>query len=278
MKLVQFWDGNHNCLGLVNGRGLIPIDFDGDMIDFIEYGQRPVYNNEFVSLESVKLAPPVTRPSKIIAIGLNYKDHAEESKGKLPEVPLVFAKFPNSLIGHNDNITLDANISQKVDFEAELAVIIGKPLNNCPETEVPEGIFGYACANDVSARDLQFGDGQWVRGKSLDTFCPLGPWIVTSDEIADPHSLKIRCWLNGHLMQDSNTNLMIFRIPYLISFLSKHFTLIPGDIILTGTPDGVGAFRTPPVYMKDGDEVTVDIEKVGRLVNVCRSTKHGKPV
>lgn len=276
MKLVQFWDGNHICLGLVNGIGLMPIDFDGDMIDFIESGHRPVDKNKIISLESVKLAPPVIRPSKIIAIGLNYKDHAEESKGRIPEVPLVFAKFPNSLIGHNDYITWDAGISKKVDFEAELAVIIGKTLNNCPETEVREAIFGYTCANDVSARDLQFGDGQWVRGKSLDTFCPLGPWIVTSDEISDPHSLKIRCWLKGRLMQDSNTSLMIFRIPFLISFLSKHFTLIPGDIILTGTPNGVGAFRTPPVYMKDGDEVMVEIEKVGRLVNVCRSLKHGR--
>lgn len=271
MKLVQFWDRNRICLGLVNGRGLMPIDFDGDMIDFIESGHRPVDKNKIIPLESVKLAPPVIRPSKIIAIGLNYKDHAEESKGRIPEVPLVFAKFPNSLIGHNDYITWDASISKKVDFEAELAVIIGKSLNNCPETEVPEAVFGYTCANDVSARDLQFGDGQWVRGKSLDTFCPLGPWIVTSDEIADPHSLKIRCWLKGRLMQDSNTSLMIFRIPFLISFLSKHFTLIPGDIILTGTPNGVGAFRKPPVYMKDGDKVAVEIEKVGRLVNVCRS-------
>ena len=276
MKLVQFWDKNRICLGLVNGRGLMPIDFDGDMIDLIESGHRPGYNNEIVSPESVKLAPPVIRPSKIIAIGLNYKDHAEESKGRIPEVPLVFAKFPNSLIGHDDYITWDTSISKKVDFEAELAVIIGKTLNNCPETEVREAIFGYTCANDVSARDLQFGDGQWVRGKSLDTFCPLGPWIVTSDEIADPHSLKIRCWLKGHLMQDSNTSLMIFRIPYLISFLSKHFTLIPGDIILTGTPNGVGAFRKPPIYMKDGDEVAVEIEKVGRLVNVCRSIEHGR--
>ena len=142
---------------------------------------------------------------------------------------------------------------------------------DCPEGSALEAVFGYTCANDVSARDLQFGDGQWVRGKSLDTFCPLGPWVVTTDEIPDPHSLKIRCWLNGEVMQDSHTGLMIFKIRSLVSFMSRHFTLLPGDIILTGTPHGVGAFREPPVYMKDGDEVVVEIERVGRLVNTCRA-------
>ena len=163
-------------------------------------------------------------------------------------------------------------VTQKVDFEAELAVVIRKEVYNCTEAEATETIFGYTCGNDVSARDLQFGDGQWVRGKSLDTFCPIGPWIVTPDDIPDPHSLKIRCMLNGRLMQDSNTNMIIFKVPTLISFFSRHFTLLPGDIILTGTPHGVGAFRDPSVYMKDGDEVTVEIEGIGRLVNRCRIT------
>ena len=133
-----------------------------------------------------------------------------------------------------------------------------------------DSVFGYASANDVSARDLQFGDGQWVRGKSLDTFCPIGPWIVTRDEIPDPHSLKIKTILNGMTMQDSNTNLMIFRIPEVIHFISRQITLLPGDVILTGTPHGVGAFREPSIYMKDGDVVVVEIEKVGRLVNPCK--------
>ncbi|MDP6180535.1 MAG: fumarylacetoacetate hydrolase family protein, partial [Desulfatiglandales bacterium] len=131
--------------------------------------------------------------------------------------------------------------------------------------------FGYSCANDVSARDIQFGDKQWVRGKSLDTFCPIGPWIVTSDDISDPHSLGIKCLLNQQIMQDSHTRMMIFKVPQLISFLSQHFTLLPGDVILTGTPQGVGAFRDPPVYLKDGDEIVIEIEHLGRLVNACRT-------
>jgi 2-keto-4-pentenoate hydratase/2-oxohepta-3-ene-1,7-dioic acid hydratase in catechol pathway len=157
-----------------------------------------------------------------------------------------------------------------VDFEAELAVVIGKKIHRCHKPEVMEAVFGYTCANDVSARDLQFGDRQWVRGKSLDTFCPIGPWIVTPEEIPDPQSLGIRCWLNGKLMQDSNTRMMIFTLPELILFISDNFTLLPGDIILTGTPHGVGAFREPSVYMHDGDEIVVEIESISRLVNICK--------
>lgn len=276
MKIAQFYDDNRIRLGLIQSNSLIPLDFDGDMIDFIKSGQRPKTGGDSISLNEVRLAPPVSCPSKIIALGLNYKDHAEESKGKVPEVPLIFAKFPNSIVGHNDHITWDVSVTRKVDFEAELAVVMGKTVYNCPESEAMDAIFGYTCGNDVSARDLQFGDGQWVRGKSLDTFCPLGPWIVTTEEIPDPHSLKIKCWLNGQLMQNSNTSLIIFKVPTLISFFSRHFTLFPGDIILTGTPHGVGAFRDPSVYMKDGDEVVVDIEGIGRLVNRCREKGEDK--
>jgi 2-keto-4-pentenoate hydratase/2-oxohepta-3-ene-1,7-dioic acid hydratase in catechol pathway len=276
MKIAQFYDDNHIRLGLIKSDSLIPVDFDGDMIDFIKSGQRPKTGGDSISLNEVRLAPPVSRPSKIIALGLNYKDHAEESKGKVPEVPLIFAKFPNSIVGHNDHITWDVSVTRKVDFEAELAVVMGKTVYNCPESEAMDAVFGYTCGNDVSARDLQFGDGQWVRGKSLDTFCPLGPWIVTTEEIPDPHSLKIKCWLNGQLMQNSNTSLIIFKVPTLISFFSRHFTLFPGDIILTGTPHGVGAFRDPSVYMKDGDEVVVDIESIGRLVSRCREKGEDK--
>ena len=271
MKIAQFHDNGLIRLGIIHKTDIIPIDFNGDMLDLIKVGIIPKKKGAPLPFHQVKFLPPVTRPSKIIAIGLNYKDHARESKGKIPEVPLVFAKFQNSLIGHNDYITWDVNVTSKVDFEAELAVIIGKTVHNCPEDEAMDAIFGYTCSNDVSARDLQFGDGQWVRGKSLDTFCPIGPWIVTADDIPDPHSLKIQCWLKGKLMQDSHTNLMIFKIAPLVSFLSRHFTLVPGDIILTGTPDGVGVFRKPSVYMKDGDEVVVEIEGVGRLVNRCKT-------
>jgi len=273
MKIAQYYDKDIIRLGLIQSDSIVPIDFDGDMIAFIKSRQPPVAKGTAISLNDVMLAPPVTRPSKIIAVGLNYRDHAEESKGKIPEVPLIFAKFPNSLVGHNDEILWDVNVTKKIDFEAELAVVMGKKVYNCTETEAMEAVFGYTCGNDVSARDLQFGDGQWVRGKSLDTFCPIGPWIVTPEEIPDPHALKIQCWLNDQLMQDSNTSLIIFKVPTLISFFSKHFTLLPGDIILTGTPHGVGAFRDPSVYMKNGDEVVVEIENIGRLVNQCRTRK-----
>ena len=271
MKIAQFYDKKCIRLGIIDAHSLIPCDFKGEMIDFIKKRPDCTPSGKAIALDSIKLAPPVSSPSKIVAIGLNYRDHIRESKGEVPKLPLIFAKFPNSLIGHKDLIAWDVNLTKKVDFEAELAVIIGKRVHKCSETEAMEAIFGYTCANDVSARDLQFGDGQWVRGKSLDTFCPLGPWIVTADDIPDPHSLGIQCWLNGQIMQDSNTRMMIFKLPELISFISHNCTLTPGDIILTGTPHGVGTFREPSIYMKDGDEIVVEIEKVGRLVNICHT-------
>ena len=271
MKIAQFHYKHIIRLGLIGENGLTPLDFQGKMIEFIE--KTPICKplDKPIPLEEVQFAPAVSSPSKIIGIGLNYLDHIQESKGEVPEIPLVFAKFPSSLLAHNDQITWNNRLTGKVDFESELAVIIGRTAHNCKEDEVMDIIFGYTCANDVSARDLQFGDGQWVRGKSLDTFCPLGPWIVTSDEIPDPHSLDIKCWLNGRIMQDSNTDLMIFKLPQLIRFLSENFTLLPGDVILTGTPQGVGTFRDPSVYMKDGDEVAVEIQGLGRLANTCRT-------
>lgn len=271
MKVAQFREKGGIGLGLIEGDRLLPIDFPGDMIDFITAGSSPVSYSRTIPLDQVSLAPPVTRPTKIIAVGLNYKDHAEESKGAVPDVPLLFAKFPNSLIGHRELISWDSRITKKVDFEAELAVVIGKMTRNCSEAEALQKVFGYTCANDVSARDLQFGDRQWVRGKSLDTFCPLGPWIVTEDELKDPNGLTIRCILNGQVMQDSSTALMFFSVARLVSFSSMHFTLFPGDLILTGTPSGVGTFREPSIYMKDDDEVTVEIEGIGKLVNRCRT-------
>ena len=272
MKIAQFYDKDRIRLGIIEANSLVTLDSQDDMIDFIKKasGFRP--SGKAVPLDEVKLAPPVSNPSKIVGIGLNYMDHLREAKGQVPKYPLIFAKFPSSLIEHNGWITWDVNLTRKVDFEAELAVVIGKTIHNCPRTEAMKAVFGYTCANDVSARDLQVGDGQWVRGKSLDTFCPLGPWIVTSDDIPDPHSLRISCRLNGQVVQDSNTSMMIFKLPELISFISENFTLIPGDVILTGTPHGVGAFRNPPIYMKDGDEVIVEIEELGRLVNICRTS------
>jgi len=272
MKIAQFYEVSRVRLGLVQAHRIMPIDFDGDMVEFIKSDRSLQFqDSKAIDLDQVRLAPPVSIPSKIIGIGLNYKDHAEEQKARIPDFPLIFAKFPNTVIGPNDEITWDAKVTSKVDFEGELAVVIGSRIYNCNESEALKAVFGYTCANDVSARDLQFSDIQVLRGKSLDTFCPLGPWIVTGDEIPNPNLLKVRCWLNGRLMQDSNTSLMIFSIPFLVSFLSRHFTLFPGDMILTGTPKGVGVFRDPPVFMKAGDEVAVEIERVGRLENTCRT-------
>jgi 2-keto-4-pentenoate hydratase/2-oxohepta-3-ene-1,7-dioic acid hydratase in catechol pathway len=205
-----------------------------------------------------------------MAIGRNYADHAKESQSAIPERPMLFAKFPTTIIGPSDEVTWDPGLSNKIDFEAELAVIIGKKARRVAEAEALDYVFGYTCANDVTARDLQRGDGQWVRGKSLDTFCPLGPWLVTADEVPDPQNLGIRCLVNGQTMQDSHTSQMIFGVAYLISYLSQAFTLLPGDILLTGTPDGVGAYREPPVFMQDGDVMAVEIDGVGWLANRCR--------
>jgi 2-keto-4-pentenoate hydratase/2-oxohepta-3-ene-1,7-dioic acid hydratase in catechol pathway len=270
MKIAQFYHEEGIRAGVVEGDRIVPLHVEGDMIDVIANGNPDGYERDVpIPLAGVRFAPPVTRPSKIVALGRNYRDHVEEGKGKVPETPLIFAKFPSSLIGHMDPITWDRTVTGKVDFEAELAVIIGQSSYRVPEKDALKAVFGYTCANDVSARDLQHGDGQWVRGKSLDSFCPLGPWIVTPDELPDPHSLRIQCRVNNKLMQDSHTGQMIFRIREVVSFLSRHFTLNPGDVILTGTPHGVGAYRNPPVYLSDGNEVAVEIEGIGRLVNPC---------
>jgi len=268
MKLAQIYYQERLCLAEVIGEELALLDTEGSMIEIMKNDHFPKkIDNSLIPMHSVSFLPPVLVPSKIIAIGLNYMDHAAEGKVEIPETPLVFSKFSSSLTGHKHSICWNQSITKQVDYEAELAVIIGKAVSNCPAQKVNEAIFGYTCANDVSARDLQFGDGQWVRGKSLDTFCPLGPWVVLKEDIEDPQSLDIQCRVNGQIMQESNTEKMIFPIPELISFLSHHFILYPGDIILTGTPEGVGAFRNPPVYLKHGDIVDVEIESIGCLSN-----------
>jgi len=270
MKIAQYYKNDRLRLGQIEDDRLIPMDFPGTMVDFIKNPSTWKPEGPPQTLEGIRFAPSVWSPSKIIAMGLNYLDHIQESKGEIPKIPLLFSKFPNTLVGHGEAITWQTGLTKKVDFEAELAVIIGKTISQGQKTKGLEAVFGYTCANDVSARDLQFADGQWVRGKSLDTFCPLGPWIVTRDEIRDPHALRIRCLLNGQVMQDSNTGNMIFRLPDLVAFLADHFTLLPGDVILTGTPSGVGTFRNPSIYLKDGDKVAIEIENIGRLENPCR--------
>jgi 2-keto-4-pentenoate hydratase/2-oxohepta-3-ene-1,7-dioic acid hydratase in catechol pathway len=272
MRIGQYYYEDKTCIGLINQGVLSPVDFQGDMIDLIKTGGDLKKRDKPMPVDEIRFAPPVTNPSKIIGVAFNYPSHFTESKWKrpAPEYPMIFAKFPNTLNGHRGLITWNTHLTDKVDFEGELAVIVGRTIHECPEERIMENIFGYTCANDVSARDIQFKDSQIVRGKSPDTFCPMGPWIVTADEIPDPHSLNIKTLLNGQVVQESNTGEMFFNLPRLISFLSMSFTLVPGDIILTGTPHGVGCFREPPLYMKDGDQIVVEIEGIGRLENRCR--------
>jgi len=216
---------------------------------------------------------PLKTPSKIVCVGLNYHDHCRETGIAAPERPLIFAKFPSSLVGPDAAIEWPDELTEQVDWEAELAVVIGRRIKRASEREALDAIFGYTAANDVSARDLQFADQQWVRAKSLDTFCPLGPVIVTPDEFGDPQDTRLLARVNGETMQDSTTAEMIFGVAEIVSFLSQACTLEPGDLILTGTPWGVGGFRDPPVFLKPGDSVEIEVEGVGVLANnVGRST------
>lgn len=219
-------------------------------------------------LSNVHLECPVAA-RKIVAIGLNYMDHAIEAGQKIPTAPLCFAKFTSSLSGPFDPILLPAEDAQ-VDFEGEMGVVIGRTAKNVSESQALEYVAGYVTFNDVSARKWQFDDGQWTRGKSPDTFAPNGPFLVTADEIPDPGALRITTRLNGELMQDSNTRQLIFNIPKLVAYLSRSFTLYPGDLIATGTPSGVGFSRKPPVYLKDGDVIEVEIERIGKISNPVR--------
>ncbi len=215
---------------------------------------------------------PISRPEKIVCVGLNYFAHAAEQDVQPPERPLLFAKWPNALIGPGEPILLPP-ISTQVDFEAELGVVIGETIRGVSVENALEAVAGYICVNDVSARDLQFSDGQWTRGKSLDSFCPVGPQLVPAGEIADPQALRIRSILNGEAMQDSTTARMMFGVAELIAFVSQAITLVQGDLIATGTPEGVGVFRDPPVFLQPGDEITVEIEGVGTLTNPVVAAK-----
>jgi 2-keto-4-pentenoate hydratase/2-oxohepta-3-ene-1,7-dioic acid hydratase in catechol pathway len=216
---------------------------------------------------SVTLAGPTLEPGKIIAVGLNYHDHIRETGMDAPSAPLLFAKFGSSLIGDGEAIEFDPELTERVDWEVELAVIIGSKMRNVSEADALDGVFGYTVANDVSARDLQLGDVQWTRGKSLDTFCPVGPVVVPADQIADPQRLALRTRVNGETVQDSNTAEMIFGVAELLSFCSRNFTLEPGDLLLTGTPWGCGEWMDPRRSLKDGDKVEVEVEGIGVLRN-----------
>jgi acylpyruvate hydrolase len=226
--------------------------------------------DSYLEMEKVQLGPVIPDPDKIICIGLNYKDHAEETKLALPETPTVFAKFPNTLIGSGEAILLPKN-STRVDYEAELAFIIGKRARHVGVEQALQYVAGYSVFNDVSARDYQLRVTQWTLGKSFDTFAPIGPSLVTRDEVGDPHNLGIRLWIGDELLQNSNTSNLIFGVPELLSYLSSVMTLEPGDIVATGTPAGVGFTRNPPRYLHDGETVRVEIDGVGVLENPVSS-------
>jgi 2,4-diketo-3-deoxy-L-fuconate hydrolase len=213
---------------------------------------------------------PLFRPRNVLCIGLNYKDHAAEGGVPLPEKPVVFAKLTGCTTGPGEHIVLPPD-TKEVDYEAELAVVIGRKCRGVSTSDALDYVAGYTCLNDVSARDFQRGDGQWVRAKSQDTFGPMGPYLVTGEDIPDPQTLPIRCMVNGTTLQDSNTDKMIFGVRELIAFISRGITLEPGDVISTGTPHGVGFARKPPIFLKAGDEVVVEIEGIGRLTNPVKA-------
>ena len=289
MRLVQFQANNGEAkLGAVVGERVLDLaeaarragkdstQF-GSMLSLLRSGASavdlarkladdPVAEAASFRVSDVRLLPPISRPGKIVAIGLNYRDHCVEQGIEPPTIPLIFAKFPTSITGPYGPIVLPADDMQ-VDYEAELGVVIGRNATRVKASDALDCVAGYLVLNDVSARKWQFSDKQWVRGKSCDTFCPIGPWLTTRDEVPDPHALHISTRVNGQVLQDSNTHHLIFQIPELIEFITASITLEPGDIIATGTPVGVGCFRNPPIYLKSGDVVEIEIERLGKIRN-----------
>ncbi len=276
MRFVTFEsEGSAPRCGLVHGDTVADLSYAGvpsvlNLIERVASGQIDVTRLEPTDrvhpLSSVRLRAPMARPPKFICVGLNYLDHAKESNLEIPSVPTIFNKFTTCVIGPGDHIVLP-KVSNSPDYEAELAVVIGRGGRHIPEERWQEHVFGYTIVNDVSARDYQRATTQWLMGKTFDTFGPMGPWIVTADAVADPHNLDVRMTINGEVLQNSNTRELIFKIPRLISYLSSVFTLEPGDIISTGTPAGVGFARTPPRWLRPGDDVVVSVEGIGELRN-----------
>ncbi|MBI4551041.1 MAG: fumarylacetoacetate hydrolase family protein [Candidatus Latescibacteria bacterium] len=285
MKLVSFGEYGHERVGVVVEDDIIDLNaaepelpstmielLAGDYLGAAEQGARgaaALGPDVRFKLGSVRLGAPVPRPSKVVCLGLNYRDHAEEQNTPLPERPLLFSKASSCVIGPSDDIVLPAD-SQQVDYEVEFAIVIGHTATKVSVEAAYEYIAGYTVMNDVSARNVQFEQKQWHQGKSYDTFGPMGPYLVTRDEIPHPHTLNVRLVLNGQTMQNSTTSNLIFNVPYLVSHISKIMTLYPGDVISTGTPAGVGVFRKPPVFLKPGDVVETIIDGIGTMGNRVR--------
>jgi 2-keto-4-pentenoate hydratase/2-oxohepta-3-ene-1,7-dioic acid hydratase in catechol pathway len=279
MRFVTFESGGNSRPGLVTAGNLV-IDLLGagfsSILELIEAGPAGLTKVQALAaiagsenthpLTSVKLRAPIPHPRKLICVGLNYRDHALETNSPIPDVPTIFNKFATAVIGPGDDIVLP-RVSKSPDYEAEFAFVIGLGGRHIAAEDWRKHMFGYTLINDVSARDYQRATTQWLMGKTFDTFAPMGPWIVTADEIADPHSLDIQLEIDGEILQNSNTRELIFKIPELIAFLSSVFTLEPGDIVSTGTPAGVGVARNPQRFLRPGEEVTVRIPGIGELVN-----------
>jgi 2-keto-4-pentenoate hydratase/2-oxohepta-3-ene-1,7-dioic acid hydratase in catechol pathway len=275
VKLARVSLDGEEVLARLDGDELVPIDggtAEGHEDAWLQWSSDEVAARPAVGpaipLEQAVFLPAVRNPRKIIAVGLNYYDHAVESNFEAPTIPLLFAKTDNTLCAHGATILSPTDLTTQTDYEAELAVVIGRPASRVSEDEALDHVFAYTVANDVSARDAQFADGQWLRGKSFDTFCPIGPFLTLADSVPNVMDLRICTRLNGEIMQDARTSSMIFDIAHLISYISRYLTLSPGDVILTGTPAGVGFARVPAVFLRDSDVVEVEIEQLGCLRNV----------
>jgi len=281
MALCRYLDGGEPIFALYRNHQICPLreiiddpptDEDIFQRTFDYFASLPTPRDDQWRVAPEKLLPPVPPPQKCLCIGLNYRDHARESGAEIPTEPVVFNKFASALIGHGDEIQLP-RVSRAVDFEAELAVVIGRGGRHIAAEDAMDHVFGYTCGHDVSARDWQKGrpGGQWLLGKTFDTFGPVGPCVALRHEITDPGNLRIQMTINGSTMQDSCTDELIFDIPTLISHLSQIVSFVPGDLIFTGTPPGVGVARQPPVFLQSGDECTVTIEQIGSLTNHCQA-------
>ncbi|XP_078485071.1 oxaloacetate tautomerase fahd2, mitochondrial-like [Ciona intestinalis] len=283
MKLLQFLRHGKQCIGAqVRGNSILDLTsasskIPNNVVDLLARGENALNltkrltetNSEsLISYDDVKVLSPITNCEKVICVGMNYKDHCAELNIPIPTEPVIFNKFPSSIIGDKGDVVIP-KASSSVDWEVELAVVVGKEGKHIEESKAMEYVAGYTVALDVSARDW-FGEknsGQWLLGKTFDTFCPLGPTLVTKDEIADPHDLPLACTVDGQVMQSSNTNQLVFSIETCIAWISRIFTLKPGDVLLTGTPPGVGAMRSPPLFLKHGDTVVSEIDEIGKITN-----------
>lgn len=281
---MTFIAGGQARPGVADGEAVVdlaaaglPVDENGDLLRIVRGGDAMLDrvraaidspNRRDFHLSEVKLCAPIFQPSKIVAVGLNYIDHCKEAGLPVPPEPVLFSKFPSSVTGPYDELRWPESVSREVDYEVELAIVIGRRGRNIAAENALDYVCGYSVVNDVSARDQQFANAkQWDRSKSFDTFCPWGPWIVTRDEIPDPHDLTVRTILNGREMQNSNTKNLIFNVNQIIAYASQGTTLLPGDLIPTGTPFGVGFSRKPPVFLQHGDVCECEVERIGRIIN-----------